>query len=1288
MPFSQGLIAVASSEGVVKVSGAPGVELVLEEGGSLSGEDPPAYLVFPTPHLLVGVSTTGSLLIWDLAEGRRSGCIPHPVDPAGLEECVTAVHAPRCADQAADTMERYVFMGFRNGRVRVAQVFPVHRASGYVVGPREMAVGAPLDVQAPGFGSGGGASLGAVTSIASSGSGDGGSRALIGHQHGGIVLWDWVRRKRLAISGVASGGQGYRDQGAGEEDGDREVTSLAFHPSGGAYAAGFASGCYAVFAASSSDLVQPRWVNEVGDDGSYPREGPAIVRTPVSSVHWVGVRGREARAWGLLVAGGIEIEEGEEPDGVSLLVPPSAPADESIISPSGRGGVGARAKKHVVVAAALAALETAVFVPFAIGQERLSHVHAVVSDNSSMDSLADQRKGGTAEGGHSSVGEVSPGRSSDAGLDGDEECTERLARDVSEEGIDASEELVVLGLVTWKEEARGDDGRLFFRHVSSVQACPIQTAPYVALLQLAPERLGPHLSGFASVTAIAASPLLSSSTIRDFLACLGTDRQHSLAGGAQQSSLLRGGGLRWADSVPQHSRDETLCTSELLVVGHSNGMLSFWECCGPASRHDGMSISNGRVLLREVPSGAALLGYLPAAEVEGGDGIDVAVTALDVWVEREHVGAAERNACWVAVGFDSGNATVLVLARRMDAGSRGFGGDGRGFGSGGGTPLVEKAVEVSDVQLRDGVTVNGNSGRGGRWKRLVGAGRQQARAGEEEDVEDTELNAAIAKARAEARAIEEQEELSTVGRGGVTTSSPEVTMDRGKQRRGLGEKEQGGGGGDPELDLRQELSDAMLEQDVRAVPPASPLPPKPTIELPKEAMEGPQQQQQEYTPRRASLVQLALRLHGHPVRCVALSFDSCSSALALVVADAEGVVSVTNVSTGVASLLPMRAPQTRPCHPSIAVGPLPSALGGVVSRNDGHRRRVQQGAAGALFVFLEGWLNVFDLGSRDPIDLVQVPGLTRHDESGGGRSGGRGGGGDGNRGVEGNPVSSRGSASRLEDGRTWMTCVDERGVPLMPYASEPLSSLTPPPAPSPRARQGSDLSDGTGIGRGSREVSSYPPRPRMQTTWVSPSASRTALEGYHEHELQVLSDAPPPRSFLLVVRGAAAVVLDIAERDAAIMSQLSRRASTASSRNVAAFKGRSGADLVLKARVDLPRAEGCAFPPRMDGAGVCMVPAGEGGEGKAALRGCLVTVDASGFVTGLLLPSLSPVFRERLPAIGDGAGLAGGAVALAQKSACNLVGELTVHGTAGVSNGRMHVSVFELLRGGGGVGLL
>ena len=1270
-------MAVASRGGMIKVFGGPGVELVLEEEGtSIAGEDPPAHLVFPTPSILVGVTATGALLSWDLAAGGRCGTIPSPLDPAtGLEERVTSVHSASAAPSAAANAagpeaqrDRYVFTGFESGRVRVTQVFPVCRASGYAVEPRDTTSGAPEELLAPGGASG--RSLGAVTSISSFGDGDGGGVGVFGHRYGGIVVWDWVRRKRLALRGLnrpshsEADGQSQRGGGNEDEEGDREVSSLAFHPSGEVFAAGFTSGCYAIFSASSSSSshdasAPPRWVQEVGDDGSCPREGPTIVRTAVSLVQWVAVRGAGAEgAWGLVVAGGVEMEEGEDPDGVSLLVPAS-----SALRDSGGG----RPKKKDIIGAAMAALETAVFVPFAMGQERLSHVHCVVSG---------------AERGVAAT--ISPGgRSEEAPLDG----TGDMNPAEQETPVNASEELVILGLVRWNEEVRGDDGRLHFRLASSILACPIQTSPYVALLQLSPEKFGPNVGGFAAVTAAASTPLLSSCTILDFMTCLGDEQagEGKTGGSPALSSLLRGGHLRWPDSVPPRARDEALCTSELLVAGHSDGLLTFWECCGPASRQDAVAISDGRVVMREVPSGALLLGSVPVAELAGKEdgAAGVAVSALDVWVERDHVAAAARNACWVAVGFDNGDATVIVLSNRMEAGSNGGnGGFGSSHGGGGGkaeseggTPLAEKPVEVSDVQLRDetiedsvGGSGGSGGGGGGLLKRFVkrGGGRQQQQQqqlpGDEQTSveEDAELEAAIAEAREEARAIAAREES--------TAEDPE------KKSEPLvkGEADKGREDGDSEKqeskDLRQELLEAMAEEGTAvsdskmpALPPKQPQPPADDTPEEEEKEEAGGEKERPScldAPRRASLVQLSLRLHSLSVRCVALSFDTTASALALVVADEGGVVSVTDISTGSASLLPMRVPQSRPCRPSVAIGPLPGALSG--------GRVPALGASGALFVLLEDWLNVFDLASRDPVDFVQVPGLSPSENEGGDDRGGGGGGGGG---TDDSFARSRGRTARSDEGegKSWLACVDERGLPLLPYASEAFcSSFSPLPAASKGEGGGGGGGGGCDEGgsSGGRGELGREDLSSAQTIWVTPPPSRTALDDYHEHELQMLNDSSPPEPFLLVVRGATALVLAVAQRDAeSVSSVFSRRGSQPSTSNAAAFKGRSGAELVVKSRGALPRAEGHAAPPRVDGAGVCLVPAGKGPAGEAALRGCLVAADSSGFVTGLLLPSLCPIFRDRLPASGD---LRGG-VALAQESVCNLVGELTHLGMVGVS---------------------
>lgn len=1253
LPRAQGLVAVVSRGGMIKVSGAPGVELVLEEEGSFAIEDPPAHLLFPTPRLLVGVTAAGAVLAWDLVEGLRCGHLSSLLDSARFSDSVTSVHAPdrssyggtpeapAGAGAASDPgEERYIFIGLESGRVRVVQVLPVLRASGYVVEPRNMSSGVPEEL----LGSdGSGGVLGAVTSITSFRDRDGGGLALFGFRHGGIVLWDWVRRKRLAVRGLTRGGERREgeeeeeDEGEGGGDGSGEVTGLAFHPTGEVFAAGFSSGCYAVFPASSSnDLGPPRWVSEVGDDGLCPREGPTIVRTAVSLVRWVSVRGGAARAWGLLVAGGVEIDEGEEPDGVSLLVPPCAPEGGAALTPSGGG----RAKKKELVTAALAPLETAVFVPFAIGQERLSSVHCASS---------------SADGGFEGFRSSSPGRSSRAAdkpssawfkdiPEGGEEGDSGEGGETAEESADLSEELVVLGLVTWNEEVRGDDGRLQFRRASSVQACPIQTSPYVALLQLAPEKTGPHLSGFAPVTAVASTPLLSSATILDFMVCVAGRGEDSSPSSSSSSSLFRGGGLKWPDSVAAHARDEALCTSEMLVVGHSNGCLSFWECCGPASRQSGVSISEGRVSMREVPSGASLLGSLPAAELAGAEGEDAVVTALDVWIERDHVAAAERNACWVAVGFGNGNVIVLVLSSRMEV-EVSTDVTGVEVDWGGGTPLAKKPVTVSNVRLGDSTAEDDSTGGGGGWKRLIGRGGHRASFADKDEDEDDEISAAIAAAQAEARRIEALEDSGDGRDNDAAIASPRVSDDgiaQAPAREGEGEKEGDQGAGDQEANnIRQELSEAMAEEGAWGDSPAPPVASKPPTDSLKEDG-GKQQRQQKSSRRKASLVQLALHLHGHPVRCVTLSYDAPASSLALVVADAEGVVSVTDVSTGSASLLPIRVPQSRPCYPSLAIGPLPSAL----CKPQGKQEQ-EYGEAGALFVFMEGWLNVFDLASRDPIDVAQVPGLAP--------DGGSGGGDDGH-----TRTSSRsgGSVQHEESAEAWLTCIDERGVPLTSYVSEPLSSFSPLDA---AARQDSELGEEGGDGSNQGGGGSRPRAVRAQTTWVSPSASRTALESHHDHELQMISGAPPPRPLLLVVRGAVAAVLAITDKDPAHNNNpLSRRRPA--SPTVAPFRGRSGAALVVKSRATLPPAEGRGLPPRVDRAGVCMVAAG-----KAARRGCLLSSDTSGFVTGMLLPSLSPVFRDRLPGSSSGSGPSGGAMALAQKSVCNLVGELTIQGAAGVS---------------------
>lgn len=1257
---------------MIKILGRTGVELVLEDEGALAAvEDPPSYLAFPHPNLLVGITAAGAVLAWDLSQGgRRCDHLP-PCNPA---ENVTTVHCPDtpvsapvdAAGSAAvegSQQQRYIYLGLESGSVRVVQVSPSLRVSGYVLTSRDIASGAPEELHAPGGGDGyGDGVLGAVTAIASSGGRDGGALVLLGHRHGAIVLWELVRRKRITVTGLSAialhsskqGSDG--DGGNSVDDEDREVTSLAFHPSMEEFAAGFSCGCYALFPTSSSrDLGSPRWVSEVGDDGSFPREGPTIVRTPVSLVQWV----RLQSAWGLLVAGGVEIDEGEEPDGVSLLVTSSDSVTSGVEEQLSSGR--RRGKKHNSIPTVL---ETAVFVPFAIGQERLSCVHGVVLTGGGVsggDGPASMRGDSSQSSGSGEV--IRPAL--DASAQRDEES--RRVTSEEEEGekcIDVTQELVVMGLVNSTEEVRGADGRLRFRRISSIQACPIQIAPYVALLQLRPERLGSHPSGFAPVTKVASTPLLSSSTILNFVACLGAGEKAGSIGqvDSSSSSLLRGGGIQWAESVPTTARDEALCTSEMLVAGHANGTLTFWECYGPASRSDGVHIADGRMEMRDVPSGASLLGSLAAAELAGdAEGAASAVTALDVWIERDHVAAAERDACWVAVGFDSGEAVVLILSSRVHVsnGDSRWGGGGVGGDQEGSAPVSDRPVVISNVEISDGDSGGAKAG----WKGLLGRGVGVPAV--ESEYVDKELEDAIAEARAEALTIQAQGEGSAENDESRPTGSSVPLANNPGMALDTSEKEGIDGTQvlEPHEHLLQPATDGSEGGVVEATAESSSLPPVVSSEGADDREAEAETQQSALAPhapppREASLVQLALRLHGHAVRCVALSFDTSVSALALVVADAEGVVSITDVATGAASLLPMRAPQMRPCYPSIAIGPLPRALAGGTGRTGRQPQTpVKHGTAGALFVLLEGWLNVFDLASRDPVGLVAVPGLAPEH----GVIDGEQGGNNVNTGLR---TGAAEDPDRQEE--TWIFCVDERGVPLAPYASEPLSTFTPSPAHRASfADEGNKAAavDGGGSAGQQNEGTQISGQKRSETTiWVSPSAARTAVDGYHEHELQMLSDRPPARPFFLVVRGAVAVVLAVDEREATtVMSAFQRRPSGPDPNVAAAFKGKSNAELVVKSRTEMPPATGRGLPPRVDRAGVCMVAAGAGGgvtSGKIPRRGCLIATDISGFVTGLLLPSLLPVFRDRLPLGEDGS--VQRHPGPSQAALCNLVGELTI----------------------------
>ncbi|CAM9632841.1 unnamed protein product, partial [Discosporangium mesarthrocarpum] len=1272
----KGVIAVASHGGLVKVSGAAGVELVLRNADT--EVDPPSHLAFPDPDHLVGISTSGYVWVWDLRDGNPCGVLPPPKDWAASGEHVSSVHCPQGGAEVGGTggagagQDCYVFVGTSVGTVRVVQVLPVCRMSGYSVtlkdagltGGNEGWFRGSVD---PLMGQGKDRDqLSAVTCIASPpelGTPEGGEgrNVLFGYGGGEVVLWDWVRRKRLGLYTLSRDdsncdGRDHQEGGAG----DRKVTGLAFHPQRDmTFAAGYAAGCFAVFstASGSRSSALRRWVGEAGGP-QFTREGPAIVRTPVSHVQWVGVSQEGDKVWALAVAGGVEMDEGEEPDGVSLLLPA---ASAWVIN-----GMSRKSPKRgaVAVPAATVAdteLEQVVFLPFATGQERVSCVHVV-----SQGGPGGRGRGKGGEG----KGKVGSGRHMAAVND----AADAAVAEEEEEG--EREELAILGLVCWTEEVRDTSGRLRFRRASSVQACPVQIHPFVGLLQLAPQRLPPHLFGYAPVTAVASAPLSSSAATLNLAAGLtagspapeedsegGQAADKSLGGGEGGclSWLLRGGRPEWAEGVPPHLKDDSLAVSELLILGHSDGIVSLWEGCSAAPRGYGVSIVGGEVRVKEVPAALAALGAVHVAELIGGEGSESPVTALDVWVERDHLargtgsgvvtgreGEGNGGSCWAAVGLEGGEVAVLSLSGR---GCRVLSGGYVGYGAGGSTSSSLGSQADRAVAVTQGCQKGTSSGEG-LWGRIVGgegAARRGAGRGvgagellgldaEKEEEEDKELEAAIAEAKAEVIRIEKGMRGWDSNRDADADPGPASAVPQGL----------GSGLAAPSLEEGKEI---VGDEQKAGLGEAGE---SPLLALP-------------VTP--PSVLSSVLRMHNHPLCSVALSYDPEARGLALVAADRAGMVSVTDVNTGRTSFLPVKAPQSTPCQPTLAIGPFPEDLQdtGLASRGwlgDKRQGRVRghpprQGTAGALFICLDGWMNVFDLASRDPVGLVKMPGWRQEEstsldgrgrgmgtgtgrggKSSSGRSLGASGGSGGGGGI------GRGGSGDIK----WLFCVDDCGLPLTGFAMEAGGI----------AVDGGVADNDAGAGGGSDEWvvedGGGGEGGTLKQLWVTLSPAPTALDSYHEYELQGLSGSPPTMSHFVAVGSSGAFTATIEALEPSGVAQRQGHQLPI------AFSGANKAALAPRARCEMPPLESHMPPPEVTHAGVCMVGA-SGAGGDAARRGCLVLMDALGFVTVLLLPSLTPVFREQLPDRGGitaGAPRAVGAAGVERSFACNLIGELTV----------------------------
>ncbi|CAM9393857.1 unnamed protein product, partial [Phaeothamnion confervicola] len=552
----------------------------------------------------------------------------------------------------------------------------------------------------------------------------------------------------------------------------RELSCCSWCPDGNSFAAGFADGSYAVWDSNKSaapllriDRTAAATASPLSAGGE--ETGPYCwIRTPVISLQWVpiprggggGGGGSNCKlsgvTWGLVVAGGLQIDEPSEADGVSLLLSSPPPDDGAGAggSGSGRWGPRSRSRSHKLSRAASSSKGIApgtpqwqaAELPLASGNERLADVRIVSIGG-----------GGLAEG----------------------------DRAVEAAAAASNWELTLVALVTSTRSVGGVGAALAAREQwADIVMCGARTAADGGFVARPPSPLPGHFSTAGAVTTVVSAGLRPAMDLVNFMSCtLEEPGRGSSSGGGSGGSTgagdppwLSGGGARWSRSVLAPRRDEALAVSELLVFGHADGALTFYEGSGPAAWGDPrLAVSMG---IEEegpstlVPMGAVPLGRWPGVSGEilggGGDGKGNGgggggVTAVDVLVERDHDPRAALDACFVAAGLAGGAVAVLRLGPD----------DGRGLpweellppppplpplsayvraGPGGaGRKASEAGSAAPDAGPggsggNGGVSAGSNSG-GGNGNGHGNAGRRQS---------VDELAAVIAAAQAEARAID------------------------------------------------------------------------------------------------------------------------------------------------------------------------------------------------------------------------------------------------------------------------------------------------------------------------------------------------------------------------------------------------------------------------------------------------------------------------------------------------------------------------------------------------------
>ncbi|KAG5176294.1 hypothetical protein JKP88DRAFT_335969 [Tribonema minus] len=612
-----GLLALAASDGTVKVIGGPGIEVLLEPTRS-EGEATraaPTMLGFVDPNTLAGADADGRLWVWDVTgAGAQTGHLTPLVWSTGVTITAFAV--------AGATASGYVLLGTSAGAVHAVECAQCNLSAHSITAQDAGFPQSLLDQGVPG----------AVTAIACNPCEP--ACVLIGYAYGGAVVWDWARRAKRVLcepSGASSSGSGGGGGGGGSGGGGTALTCLAWHPKGKAFAVGFANGRYAIFDERTPDAP----LRVLRAAAAAPAAGP-IARRPVTHLQWLRTRHGAAKTWVLAAAGG---SDAAARDGVAFLVA------------RGRGGAfGAATELACAAVAELCGdgercLTAAVWMSADDGGGGVEFTAvALVGGGSSGGGGADALSAAAGDGG----GGDAPVLSAAGG------------HRTLEEGDEAQHAAEVAAAVTsGKRRGAVRTASLVSRAPGTVEVVDATSTSTTTL-----PRWPSPLAFAAPISAVAISPPLPTSMIVR-LAAAGPMQCGGSSGGGAGAHPQRGG----LDTLPSADAGaETV--SELVAVGHADGTLTLWHAFAPLPLRARPAAAYAEPLLHTHALGSAhmeLIAALPACTLRGGSaaaGAAVADAAAAAAAPVTALGFADAGAAGgllLGVGFGDGVAALLRI---------------------------------------------------------------------------------------------------------------------------------------------------------------------------------------------------------------------------------------------------------------------------------------------------------------------------------------------------------------------------------------------------------------------------------------------------------------------------------------------------------------------------------------------------------------------------------------------------------------------------------------------------